>query len=880
MEDKAGFLDQGLGQPVESARTEQSVDQDQSQINGQRTEAATQKPAGVSSDLFLEIHALQERLLLLEEQATKDLNVDPQDLGADGHIEAPDASEEEKKLRKQIRRAHFARKWVGKTETHAEETTDDRSHLGGPKGPRISAVARELGLRRIRGSGIVDYKTDREYNLRCEMWDQEYNSPAAGVRFPTSLRPVYSTKLGPPTQWDTSDSEEWSSDGSTRSRDFDYFRARLRGDFEWELDRLNAQRQRYLKHKEKKKAEEARKFQEQLEKEEQEVKERQAREAQELAPSQDEKSDADAPSGAEILSSEVVVEPSQPLKPPERHALPKLNRVEWEVFRVIRNTPTASSFAIDILIGEPQISNDNSWGYFGGYGSRPINRAGMRARASPKAKGLDAKSVQVSTKQLPAHSAHSDGQGPLPERIRIHSKQLLKILAFTHRSELISVDDEDATNPSLVMLRPFRMLRYYDKEIRDWHKKLVTDLRAPKAIQGKVTRTSENKTAPGAADNAASERDHTETAPSDAGSEHEEEPKVKDPKGYSTSEAALEHITCLLEFMDTYISRKLAYLNSAACENVSFSDIWHLFKPGEVVISSDGKQAYRVVNLKSERHRATEQLPLFYAKQRDELARSSETAPITINCVYIHFDGKKLGPVTETFNIKRFDGERPVSALEIYPLRFHILKERAANPLKAKLDGSDLQKAMEEGVTQLRKSLIERGKKFVDVAAVKHMYYAGLTLDTRDEVESQVVIDFEEAFAAENNTSWRPRITQLVGSNVPPPPSPSRSRSRDGNKSCDAGCCWGENVHDDSYVENKSHQDFINGLMAEIEDSRHKLPSAALYPRSLDDIKTEENELKEEELLIMSYRVFGFVLRDRTWGEPALFSRFSRPDTS
>jgi hypothetical protein len=45
------------------------------------------------------------------------------------------------------------------------------------------------------------------------------------------------------------------------------------------------------------------------------------------------------------------------------------------------------------------------------------------------------------------------------------------------------------------------------------------------------------------------------------------------------------------------------------------------------------------------------------------------------------------------------------------------------------------------------------------------------------------------------------------------------------------------------------------------------LPSATIYPRTLEESKTKMNKFTEDELIIMSHKVFGFVLRDRTWGE-------------
>ncbi len=167
---------------------------------------------------------------------------------------------------------------------------------------------------------------------------------------------------------------------------------------------------------------------------------------------------------------------------------------------------------------------------------------------------------------------------------------------------------------------------------------------------------------------------------------------------------------------------------------------------------------------------------------------------------------------------------------------------------------------MEAGAALLRKELVERGRKFVEAVGVKHMYYSGLTIDTRDEVESQVVVDFEAAFIWEAKESWRPVIKPLVALAY-------NLGAENKAQSCTADCCLRENVHDDGYVETERSKKFTNDLMAETEDNPHKLPSVTIYPRSLEDTKTEINALTDDELLIMSYRVFGFVLRDRTWGE-------------
>lgn len=338
------------------------------------------------------------------------------------------------------------------------------------------------------------------------------------------------------------------------------------------------------------------------------------------------------------------------------------------------------------------------------------------------------------------------------------------------------------------------------------------------------------------------------------------ENKVEDPENLSRSDTTLLHLPVLIEFLDEHIGKKQHFLSSPSCEKVSFSDIWHLFKPGEFVISADGKQVFRVVRVHSPPHKGTYPWAA-YAEPRGKHAKPY-VEDVTIYCVYIHFDGTNLGPVLETFNIKKFDGEKSVTSLEIYPLRFHVLRDLEVRTAKNK-QAPEFDSLVAAKVADLRQELIERGKLFVEVTGVKHMYYSGLTVDTRDEIESQVMIDFEEAFAVERNKGWRPGVTSLLG---------GTAIGQDGEvfrdfKGCEADCCWQEAVHHDStYVEDKRQQDFIDSMMAEMEDNPRKLPSAAIFPRTLEDIKTEATPLTTDELLIMSNRVFGFVLRDRTWG--------------
>ncbi|OCL12019.1 P-loop containing nucleoside triphosphate hydrolase protein, partial [Glonium stellatum] len=98
-------------------------------------------------------------------------------------------------------------------------------------------------------------------------------------------------------------------------------------------------------------------------------------------------------------------------------------------------------------------------------------------------------------------------------------------------------------------------------------------------------------------------------------------------------------------------------------------------------------------------------------------------SPLYVYCFYIDFDGSKYGTVTEIFYFKPYDEKADITSLDAYPVRFLKSKEPAVD------------------------ALLERGRKFIDVTAVSHMSYEGLTVgETKEEINSAIIVDFKLAF--------------------------------------------------------------------------------------------------------------------------------------
>lgn len=531
---------------------------------------------------------------------------------------------------------------------------------------------------------------------------------------------------------------------------------------------------------------------------------------------------------------ETSIENAEVVPPPEASedidtTIPELNHVEWADFHDSRLRPW-EGFAMDILRGEPVIlMNEPARGL-------PwwMNILG-RSEDDGKSK---LRKPAVNTKQ----TLHP-GQAPLPERIRIKSTSISRILDQTMEGLTDAVFEE-----GYVMTRPFKLLVCLEKQIRQ---KLEHD--CPEIFQPDHTDVAEGTAPPGdgsqlvtsqAVRQAASSEENSKSYTADSKSVPEAADLPRRGSGSHSITAPSEqcekgrhkHLRCLASFMDE-IRTKQSYINSDRCQKVTFVDLWYLFKPGDEVIGQNGRQAYRIIRVTSAGHKY---IPPWrnYGKEQ---SNASQT-PINLHCVYIDFDGKEIGPVSRTVKIPRFDGEKPINSLEVFPLRYASMSRK---------DGKSRQQF-------LREALIERGKMFLDVTTYKHMHYNGLTLDTRDEVDSHVVVDFEEAFLSNADRQWKPCLENLILAQN------ADEDSLNEETECKAECCEADQVLQDRFAETARNREYFAGL---IPDDPSSEPSLAIYPRDAGEVRYSRNELSSDDLVIMSYRVFGFVLRSRKWGE-------------
>ncbi|KAJ2985633.1 hypothetical protein NUW58_g5428 [Xylaria curta] len=548
------------------------------------------------------------------------------------------------------------------------------------------------------------------------------------------------------------------------------------------------------------------------------------------------------------LESTTTAEPTGGKGPTSQQLIPELNLVDWRYFKCVRNRAIdEDAFAIDVLKGEPVISFEPTT--YMGWGDHNL-RQPIASKASTR------KPAATSNILFP-------GQAPIAERIRINSEHILKILGKIRGDEWPGV-------APMVMIRPYKILAYHDQHIRQKLQYLKgrfgrEDIDAVDTPLAETSEMPSSNHVLGSKIQDLHESEGVDVGAKDNKPEDSDVNAYDDQDEYTSSPTALKHLKCLVDFMDGDIHQKLQYLESDYCQTITFPDIWYLFRPGLEVIEQTRRQVYRILSISSAPH------VIFgpHSRWSRDLKIDEET-PVYLHFVYIDFDGNSLGPVLHKFKIPKFEGEKAVTALEVFPLRF---AEEKSSDNQGERDNSKM--------LTLRQRLITRGKKLLDVTTPKHMHYTGLTLDKRDEIDSHVVIDFEEAFlqaprqdygstntSSEGKTpSWMPTLSKLIGD----PPEISFN----GN-TCESPCCDGERVYKGQKEEQKRNEQHMATLMPNDHQGE---PTLMIYPRPLEDIKDRDNSLSDDDFLIMTYRVFGFVLRSRKWAKLDL-NYLSLPETS
>ncbi|KAK7994755.1 hypothetical protein PG990_013528 [Apiospora arundinis] len=416
-----------------------------------------------------------------------------------------------------------------------------------------------------------------------------------------------------------------------------------------------------------------------------------------------------------------------------------------------------------------------------------------------------------------------------PERLKLQSDALAAV--FQELTPAPMAPPVSPSDKSRIILRPFKELVYKEKRLRDHLARLEAHFEELKQ-SGSLTAESKHGPNTSLIETEKPRENHSAAGGSQDGSDHEDnrDGRTEDIGNQAHSITALLHLRCLMKFFDDEIKPKIEYIRSNQCSKIMFHDLWHLYKPGDVVVDQAGKQAFRVIEIQGPIHVGSDLNIRFFGARRttEETQEAEARSNLKVNCVYIDYNGKEFGPISITYTITPFGGLKNIDSLPIYPLRL----------------------ARDEN---LRGALIARGKMLLDITRLQPMYYTGDALLTGDEIDSQVMVDFTEALADERRKAWTPKI-ETTTITVPMPPV-----------HCSEICCSSLVVTQGLQLDHIMANEFIERMAPE---TQFRAPSLILSPRLLEEIAPgTEGEPKDEEYLVMTYRVFAFVLRTRKWAQ-------------
>lgn len=264
--------------------------------------------------------------------------------------------------------------------------------------------------------------------------------------------------------------------------------------------------------------------------------------------------------------------------------------------------------------------------------------------------------------------------------------------------------------------------------------------------------------------------------------------------GAALDRSTLEHLDLLLDFIRTAYASTTERLGPLLEKRqITYKLLWTLFKPNTLAYTKCfGTGQPQCVKYEfGERKKTKDGVEYFHVKAR-----------------YLDFDGKVLGETSSEHAIEKFRGAKAITALELFPLKYH------------------------PGEEYMRTQLSEHGRKFLSMMDIHLREYEGKAFYIEKGrvveifIKSRVVVD-AAYFQEENPNYTRPAIKE--SNRGPPPPS-----------------SWTFIGLDDGDETGKE--------LSQVKDNG-----------------MDPSEVEGDDLLVCSLTVPGFSLGTSRWGEHLIF---------
>ncbi|KAK1832538.1 hypothetical protein QBC39DRAFT_280810 [Podospora conica] len=523
---------------------------------------------------------------------------------------------------------------------------------------------------------------------------------------------------------------------------------------------------------------------------------------------------------------------TQPIK-----IIPRVRKCSLVYFKN-RFSAAEPQYAVDVLEADspeigPQIQDEVKARQNTSISRKRTKQEKVTAANDKAARDKAGVSSSMLAPELPKEHFHFRNSGKRAVlRIRIQSPALLRIL-----SSILTFGEEQWTTKPRTFIRPFSALIYHHKAVLDrltllqerWGSQDNLDAGTPSSL-------------------AVSEHDGATISVDDC-------------------PAALQDLRAYVNFMNEEVLTFYTKFEGLHADDgkpeakVRFSDLYYLFRPGELIFrpvgaggdrdlhnASLGNRTWRCYGFRPPwaKYRIS---PTEHRSYRDD--DDSERASFGLHCYYIDYTGEEFCVVTETFEIPPFKGERPVKSLKLFPYRFaanhQSLMEDSVKISQQFLKCTKLQHAAYQGWTI---TVTPTGTPGTDEK--------GNTLNRPEYIDSEVIVDFVEAF--QTCPAWKPEPTVIK----PVEPNPQHIDD-------DFSICWWSDVGRSKLLRETTEIIVLWSGIHALERNANLDPENEKADKFLVKVRendrngrpTTEDDLDDEDLPLLPSRIFAYVLRDR-----------------
>ncbi|KAI9891200.1 MAG: hypothetical protein M1814_003043 [Vezdaea aestivalis] len=292
--------------------------------------------------------------------------------------------------------------------------------------------------------------------------------------------------------------------------------------------------------------------------------------------------------------------------------------------------------------------------------------------------------------------------------------------------------------------------------------------------------------------------------------------ELEDYRHTKADEDTKAHLDLLFKFIDSTMKPKVdRFKDHAKRKIISFSLLWMLFRPGDLVFTVYNGQPSALVVQKMD-------------NSSNDLGRCFRITGLGVDS-----NGERIGKVSRHVDIQDFDGTRDIMSLEIHPFKYHPDEQN------------------------IKERLLARGKRFLELQGVHHMNYKGQIWN---------VPDRNSLSHREMRHSWRP--SQRHSSIQHEPiwfPGKASGRIMIDN----ASFCEHNSQHQVTFSVNDSSSS-KNDPHERVQVSRHTSDKVELFePPNFIPVHPQSPEnavqLQDKYIMLCSPFLLGFSLQSRSW---------------